>query len=441
MENEHKIVIKTDEEVVDTSIKTGDGKTDDVMLDGKSPEEIAAAEVESARLAKLAKEDLEGSEGSDDDSDDDDSDAVNSIIIDDITYTLDDNGNAIKEDGTVGFTKEQITEFEANSEGSNVSKLMESTKIIPLDETGKPVEYTNDEEGLSNYVADVYEQARRDETTNVFNSLYSKFPVLKNVISHLELNNGNFDNFSNTVSYTDVKIDSKNEEQMKNIIFEARKARGESAEKIDKYYKYLKDSDTDLKAVKAEANDELSYLQQAEADRLENDNRLLAEREAKNIEDSKNYWGVDVDDSGKLVNLNKEGSIYNAISSGKIKLGDETYTIPDKIRVKVGDKVEYKTRLDFFKYVYEPVKQVVDGQRVTQTLHSTDMASERVKRTNNDDVFDAFKRFVKYDTSQFIKEKVNQSKVDDIKRLRSTGGKNSTSNKKPVVGQKVIIKI
>jgi len=431
----NKIVLNTgDEPIVDKGevdpippVVSGNGKVDNPDLnDDKTPEEIA--------VEKAALED----EGGNSNNDIDES-VVEAVEIDGTEYTLNEDGSAVDAEGVVKYTKDEMDALAEADVKSTASLLAEKTNIIPIGEDGNPIEYEDTDEGLSQYISDVYEQGQKEANTSAVQGLYSKYPIVQNIVNHLELNNGNFDTFNNTISYTDVSIDNKDETQMRNIIFAARKQRGENDEKSNKYYNYLKDSDTDLKAVISEANDELVYLKGVEDQEEVAVQEALDAKAASNIEAANNYWGIDVVD-GKLVDLKTENSVYSTVKSGKVKIGEEIYTIPDKIRVKVGDKVEFKTRDDFFKYIYQPIQQTIEGKKVTQTLHQTDMANETSGRTTGHDVYDAFKRYVKYDNSQFIKEQINQNKVNTITRRLTTKGDNTSSTSRAKTTGKIIIK-
>lgn len=429
-----KVIIKTgEEEIVKAPIIEGGTGTDDNPIlnsDGKTDEEIDA----TGEAAK--SDDLDNIS---DKYADKDKDTINAIEIDGEEYILSETGDALNTDKTVKYTKAELDAFDEASGESAVALLSKTTNIIPIDSDGVPIEYSDDDAGLAKYVSDVYDQGRSDSNKEFNSTLYNKYPVLQNIINHLELNNGDLTNFNNTVSYKDIDIDKKDETQMKSIIFAARKLRGEDSAKTEKYYNYLKDSDVDMKAVISESADELNYLKQIEEEETNRTQEQLDAKATADAESLKDYWGIEVKD-GKVVDLNKEGSVYKSIKSGTLTLGDEKYIIPEKIRVKVGDKVEYKTRDDFFKYVYQPVTQIVNGQKVTQTAHITDMQAEMSARSTGHDIFDAFKRYVKYDNTQFIKEQVAKANMKTITKRLTTNSKSNTSTSKALKTGKIIIK-
>lgn len=428
------IVINTSEEEIaeHSALEGGAGGADDNPIIEKDQATIDAEA--TAEAAKLAAESGTGDDG----GDGGDGGTVDAIEIDGEEYTLNEKGDAVNTDGTVKYTKTELDAFGDAPAESSATLLAKSTNIIPLDPNGNPIVYADDDAGLSQYVADVYEQGKADTQKEVYSNLYARYPVLQNIVNHLELNNGDLSNFSNNVSYSDVVVDKKDETQMKSIIFAARKARGEDVAKTEKYYSYLKDSDVDMKAVISEANDELGYLKQIEDTETAETQKQLEAKADADATALKDYWGIELN-NGKLIDLNKEGSVYKSIKSGTIKLGNETYVIPDKIRIKEGDKVQYKTKDDFFKYLYQNVPQVINGRKVNQSAHMTDLQVEESTRTTGHDIYDAFKRYVKYDNTQFIKEQVNKANVRTITRKITTNANSNTSTNKAKSTGKIVI--
>jgi len=359
---------------------------------------------------------------------------LNQIDIDGVVYNLDDKGNAIDDNNVIKFTADQLKELEDNSnEPLPLEEVFKLTNISPVDESGNPIEYENTPQGIAKYVDDVYNIAAQQAVSGYVQTLFSTYPVLRDVINHLNTNNGNIENFVPVADYNSIQLDPENEEQLKNIIYTARTKRGESKEKIDKYYNYLKDS----KTIFTEAEEELNYLQESLTKEQQNRIKAEADAEAKQIQDAIDYWGVSVDKKGNMQIANVENSVYDIIKKGKLKIGADTYNIPDKIKINDNGKVTYSTRDDFFRYLYEPVKVTVGNQTFTMTRHEYDLQLENNKRDVHADVFDAFKRFVKYDTEQFLKEAISQNKTAAIKRLRTD--KMNKQGKNPIKSENVRI--
>jgi hypothetical protein len=357
------------------------------------------------------------------------------IDIDGVIYKLDSEGNAVDTNGNIKYTKETIQGYESeNSDTLDISKILEITNIKPVDEQGNPIQYEPTQEGIAKYISDVYAIASNQSIEDYQNQLFNTYPILFDVINHLS-NNGSLEGFNKTVDYSTLELDENNETQLVNIIREARRMRGEEDSKIDKYVNYLKDSNS----LALEAEEERKYLVAIDETNRTKQAEVAKAQELEQQQQAQSYWGVALNEKGQLVNLNKPDSIYGIIKSGKIKVGEESYVIPEKIRISQDGKITYKTRDEFFNYLYNPVEIVVNNQKIKATQYELDLHNRNFKRGVNDDVFDAFKQFVNYDTSQFIKENLNSQEVKKIiKRINTKINKQSATVDNKTTGKIVI---
>jgi len=335
------------------------------------------------------------------------------ISIDDKDYTLDDKGNAIDTEGKVVFTKEDIDGMGGETPTFDIAEIGKTTAIEMYDDEGKVIEYENTTEGLASHTTDVYNKGGIDKV----NELYQAYPEVESLVRHIRLG-GDSTNFNTRVDYNKVKLNKENEQQLKDIIYKAQTARGNRTDAIERYYKALSAGDTDNDNIYDEAEAELKYLQDTDKAANAEQDRLLQEQQYNEAIKANDYWGVAVD-NGQLKDLNKDGSVYDIIKSGKLKLKDKTYTIPEKTKVIENGKPVIYTRDQVFTYLYSPVTTVINGERVTATQEQIDSHYEQQNRTAANDIFDAYRRLVKYDDSQFITEQVNNSKVKYIKKLTS----------------------
>ncbi len=120
-----------------------------------------------------------------------------------------------------------------------------------------------------------------------------------------------------------------------------------------------------------------------------------------------------------------------------MKVDNESYKIPDKIRIKQDGKIVVKDRNDFFRYIYEPVAIKNGDQTVKMTRYEYDLAIENNNRSIHNDVFDAYRRFVNYDLTQIVKDKVKQEEVKNTIKKIST--KKRSASPKVTTSGKVII--
>lgn len=435
-----KIVINTDEtennideqvDVNDVTIEAvhDDDKSDIVVIDGKDylKDDNGNAIDESGKVIKtkdeLAKpKDVDNTKSND---------TLEVIQIGDLEYNVDKDGNAIDKDGKLAYTKDQLSEMEEDSDEDDgtidVSKLASELSISTFDESGNPIAYENTEDGLKQYVEDVYQTAANDAILNLFNA----YPVLNNLYYHLNAGK-NLEDFNNVVDYGSIKLDKDNEDQLKNIIYTARTKRGDSKDQVDKYYRLLKASDTDNDEIYAEAQLELKYLNNISSEEVKYNKQRIKDAEAEQLRETENYWGIEVN-NGNIVDLGIKDSVYSIIKDGVIKVNNDTFKIPDKFKVIENGKPKLYTKDDLFKYVYEPIVVNVNGSRVTTTRHKLDLDKELSSRSVHNDIFDAYRRLVKYDDSQLIKERVSDAQVKIIKKLkpkRVTVDTNAANNNK-----------
>jgi len=374
-----------------------------------------------------SKEELEALNG------DEDEDTL--VEINGEQFKLNDKGDAVDDSGEVAYSKEDIDEMsEGETPAFDIGEISKDTALEIYTDSGEVVEYENTTEGLKQYNQDVYSKGGNDALHN----LYESFPEVESLVKHIQLG-GDMNSFNARVDYGKVKLNKENEAQLKDIIYKAQTARGNRTDAIDKYYNALIAGDTDNDNVFEEAALELKFLQDKDKDFNDEQERLLLEQQANERRDSDLYWGVNVED-GNLKDLGNDDSVFGIIKSGKIKLQDKTFTIPKQIRVIENNKPVMYNSNDFFKYLYEPITTVIDGKRVTTTRDNIKLQIEQQNRTISNQVYDAYRRFVNYDDSQFIAEQIQNDKVKTIKKLTTKRSYKSTGSKKKATSGRVVIK-
>lgn len=110
--------------------------------------------------------------------------------------------------------------------------------------------------------------------------------------------------------------------------------------------------------------------------------------------------------------------------SGTLTVGNNNYKLPQVFRIKTSEgKVTTANNTDFVNYLSKPKEYNVDGQKYLLTPNQYDKIIEDNKRTEDDEIWEAVKRFVHYDTSQFIEEQI---KIENRRRIITTskGGSN-----------------
>jgi len=341
---------------------------------------------------------------------------VEQVEIDGVVYTIDKDGNAVDDNKAVKFTKDQLEKMqEVDTTGTlDVNNIIKTTAIPIYDSEGNEVVYDNTEEGLKNYVIDVRDSSYQEGQSAYANALLGKYPIINDIITHLELY-GNLKDFNETPDYSKVTIDKNNTSQQESIILQARSLRGDTPEKARDYVQYLKDA----KRLEEEATSELEYLNTYYSGIKSENAKKLNDRRTAEKKQYDEYWGVEVKNN-QLHPINKSGSVYDIVTKGTIQIGEEKYTIPEKIRYTENGQVKIATRQEFFNYLYEPIQVNTPDGPIVMTRDQYRLALEQEQRTIGHDVFEAYKRFVGGDMTQIIKQAINENEVKKIKKLKSS---------------------
>jgi len=336
----------------------------------------------------------------------------------DVTYKLDDKGNALNDEGKVIYTKEQIEgmgEAEPTGDGEpntpfNINDVIKLTNINVNDEAGKPVLYDNTAQGIAKYVNDASEAKGKALSEKGQEDFFKANPDLYQAYLY-KVQNGTLKGMGDVVDWGKITLEDDNEAQYMDIIIKAELSRGSTPDKARRNAEYIK---ADGKA-KEEAADELKYLQEKQT----NDAAT-----AKKIEDN------------RIAAENKEFSDYLAniksiIDSGKI--GD--FVLPQSFTLRRNGTVTTASRDEFIEYYTKPMwRDTNTGELFT----SYEIDEHKLPLPNK--LFTALLMFTGGDTSQLVKENINDSKVKTIRRLsvkstKQTGNVGNTGD----AGRKVVI--
>lgn len=320
------------------------------------------------------------------------------VELDGKSFKLNKDGDAVDDKGTVVKTKAELVKLqldaEENQEVDYISEITKSTNIV-LQKDGKPIEYENTLSGISSYVKDVHSNGVELGEKRALESYFSKFPVLKQVLNHLVLNNGSIDNFANQIDYTKIKLSESDESQWENIYIAAQTSRGIPLQEAKDYFKYLKDD----KKAKEAAEKSLVFLSETQKAR-DNEAQLRLEKQMQ-LE--------------KEEEISYTNEVNNIIASKTLKVNNDTFNLPDVIRIKDAQgRTETKTLSDFVAYFSSPVPINTEQGVVYVTRYQYDRYLKDTKRTTDDDIFDAFRLFTNYDDTQLIAAK---AKTEQVKKL------------------------
>lgn len=393
-------VLKTKDEL--EKLKTGNPANPPVQTDA----EKEAARLLAEKETNVEKQLVEGTE----------------IELDGVLHKLTKDGTIVDAAGKVLKTKAELKALlianEDEGELNYINEIQKATNLI-ITNDDKPVTYENTVEGLTQYTQDVYGEGRRVGSTEYEAELTAKFPILPAILEHLALH-GSLKNFIEEVDYHKVIL-TDDESQHIDIYTKAKLKQGVPQSEINDLVKYLKDD----RKLKTAAESSLTYLKATQT--AEATTRAARLKEQKDAEEAaeKAYW----DEVGK------------AITSKELVIDSKKFKIPDIIKIKTADgKIVTKTPADFKKYIEQPLQFKINNQIHTMTQHEYDVYLEDNKRTPHHDIFDAYRRFVKYDDSQIIAANISSGVVKEVIKLKSKAG-GQGGNPVNTTGKKLVLPI
>lgn len=321
------------------------------------------------------------------------------IEFDGQIYTVDDKGNIVDDKGQIFKEAKDVENWlkeneivdetkEADNKEIDIKSIQEALGIDITDEEGKPVEFTNDVEGVKSYINGVLEVKSKDIQQATLNTFFESNPIVAEFIDYLQVNNGSPVGFGQLPDRSKVQLNKDNEQQQEFIIRMAAKEFG-NASLNDNYIKYLKDSGGLYDEAKAQLEALVEkdkqvreqIAQQAEAQRQQDEADTIA------------YW--------KNVN--------SIIESRNIA----GYKLPESFTKEKDGKKVILTPNDFFDYLTRRTVIDEDGNRMTPYQRDLNAISEEEEL--NKDLLDAWLMF----TGGTYKDLVDMAiKEDKVRTLR-----------------------
>lgn len=269
------------------------------------------------------------------------------------TYTVAENGDLVDKDGKVFKEAKDVKDWIASlqedvDDSINLENIQDVFGETIVGEDGKPVEFTNDAEGVKAYVQAVFDLKSKEIQEGAINKLYADNPLLKQFQDYVQVT-GSPAGFGELPDRTGWTIDKDNANQQEAIVRMAAKEFGNKSIN-DNYIKYLKDTG----GLYDEAVSQLQALQdkdkqvRAEIERRANEARATEQQELEN------YW-------------NKVNDVIN----GRTIAG---YKLPDSFVKEVNGKKQTLTPTDFYNYLSRQTEVDADGNRITG--YQKDLANE-----------------------------------------------------------------
>ena len=307
------------------------------------------------------------------------------------TYKVDENNNLVDEKGEIFKKGEELEEYlktleqsdEDAKEELNIDSIQEALGIEITDEDGKEVQFENTPEGIKQYVAAVIETQQQEIAETTLNTLWDKYPVIKDVLDYYLANGESLEGFNAESPNYDVDIDDNDESQQESIIKLAWKEQNRKGN-VDDYIAYLKSSGKLLSV----AEEELEGLKEAAKEQREAYARQAQEVAKRQQEEQEKYWvGVkEVIDSKKIAG----------------------YNIPDTIIIKREGKNIAVTPNDFFNYIYR-----VDKEGVTQ--YQRDLMKDSAESRRDDEILRAFLKFTGGTYANLVDMAISEKEVTKLK--------------------------
>lgn len=271
------------------------------------------------------------------------------------TYTVAENGDLVDKDGKVFKEAKDVKGWidslqEEVDDTINLDTIQDVFGETIVGEDGKPVEFTNDPEGVKAYVNAVFELKSKEIQEGAINKLYADNPMLKQFQDYVQVT-GSPVGFGELPDRTGWQIEKENAGQQEAIIRMAAKEFGNKSIN-DNYIKYLKDTG----GLYDEAVNQLAALQEKDKAVRADIEKRAAEARANEQQQIEVYWN----------------KVNDVINSGTIA----GYKLPDSFVKEVNGKKQTLTKTDFYNYLSRQTEVDADGNRITGYQKDLEKESE-----------------------------------------------------------------
>lgn len=312
------------------------------------------------------------------------------LEIGETKYTVDKDGNVVDSNGNIFKEASQVSEWmkefenvEENTSDISIDSIKAAIGIEITDDNDKPIVFDNTIEGIKSYVDSVIETSKQEHYDTAINTLYQKYPIVKDVINYYVANGNSLEGFGQVPDRSGIEIDENNEAQQEQIIRTAwseRKQRGD----VNSYINYLKSSGTLL----ATAKEELDGLKEADAQYKRDIEAKAAAEEKEKVETLERYWN----------------GVHDIVKSRKIA----GYQIPESIVITRNGQKLSVTPEDFFNYIYRVDKE-------GKSAYERDLEAETPDVRRDDEILRAYLKYVGGNYSNLVDMAINEKNVATLK--------------------------
>lgn len=312
------------------------------------------------------------------------------LEIGDAKYTVDKDGNVIDSNGNIFKEAAQVSEWmkefdnvEENTSDISIDAIKAAVGIEITDDNDKPIVFDNTIEGIKSYVDSVIETSKQEHYDTAINTLYQKYPIVKDVINYYVANGNSLEGFGQVPDRSGIEIDENNEAQQEQIIRTAWSERNQRGD-VNSYINYLKSSGTLL----ATAKEELDGLKEADAQYKRDIEAKAAAEEKERVETLERYWN----------------GVHDIVKSRKIA----GYQIPESIVITRNGQKLSVTPEDFFNYIYRVDKE-------GKSAYERDLESETPDVRRDDEILRAYLKYVGGNYSNLVDMAINEKNVATLK--------------------------
>lgn len=315
------------------------------------------------------------------------------------TYTVADNGNLVDKDGKVfkeaKDVKGWIDSLQVDEPGAdvNLENIRKALDIDITDEEGKPVEFTDDIDGIKSYINSAIELKSNEVAQAAVNKVFVDNPILKQFVDYLTVNNGDPCGFGERPDRSGLTVDEKSEEQQIAIIKAAAREFG-NASLNDNYIKYLKDSG----GLYDEAKTQLANLQAADKKRDEETAKQAEAQRKQQEQDTIAYWN----------------NVKTVVEGRKVG----NYQLPESLVREVNGQKVTVTPNDFYDYLSRGIK---DEQGNVATGYERALAKQTPEDALNNEILQAWLMYTGGSYEDLVKMAVREH---EVKTLRLTAKQN-----------------
>lgn len=322
------------------------------------------------------------------------------VEIDGATYTINNNGDAVGEDGQVFRTRAELAQLiasQATQEPSVLQTLQSKFGSEFTDENGNPIVFDDSIEGLNSYVETVVKARQEEAQQAALNSLFATYPQVEQALNYVKLN-GSLEGF-NEIPTERPALDKNNEEQLASVIREEWKLQNKRGD-VNKFIDYCKSAGT-LYETAVESDKVVGEINEAKLAETKAKVEAAEEAERKATEE---YWN----------------KVNETLTKGDL-MG---YAIPDQIQCNRDGKKVMLSKADFMKYISVPVDETGN------TTYMLDEAKVAPEIAMQDDLLRAYLKFTGGNYSSLVGMAANK---EQVLKLRTQAAQATTAKRTIVI--------